>query len=327
MTRFLFAFLLLVLAACAPQLQDSGPPSAPPVLAQDRFLASDGAVLPMRVWAPEGRARAVILALHGFNDYSNAWTAPAGWWAEQGILTYALDQRGFGRAPYPGIWAGVDVMVRDVRETLLTLRSRHPDLPLYLVGESMGGAVALAAMADWERDGAVQGVVLAAPAVWGRETMNWGYRAALWFVAHAMPWNLATARGIRVHPSDNIEMLRALGRDPLVIKATRADAIWGLADLMDAALAAAPRLRRPVLVLYGENDDIVPRKPIELMLQRLDAPYRLALYPKGYHMLFRDLNGEIVWRDAAAWIGNRQAALPSGNEVAERPVRIAKSAD
>lgn len=327
MTRVLVSLLLLALAACAPQLQDSGPPAAPPALAQDRFLASDGAVLPMRVWAPEGPARAVILALHGFNDYSYAWTTPAAWWAEQGILTYALDQRGFGRAPHAGLWAGVDVMVRDVREALLTLRSRHPDLPLYLVGESMGGAVALAVMADWERDGNVQGVVLAAPAVWGRETMHWGYRAALWFAAHVMPWNLATARGIRVRPSDNIEMLRALGRDPLVIKATRADAIWGLADMMDAGLAAAPRVRRPLLVLYGEKDDIVPRRSMGLMLQRLEAPYRLALYPKGYHMLFRDLNGEIVWRDAAAWIGNRQAALPSGNEVAERPVKIARSAD
>jgi acylglycerol lipase len=142
-----------------------------------------------------------------------------------------------------------------------------------------------------------------------------------------MPWNLATARGIRVHPSDNIEMLRALGRDPLVIKATRADAIWGLADMMDAGLAAAPRVRRPLLVLYGEKDDIVPRKSLQLMLQRLEAPYRLALYPDGYHMLFRDLNGETVWRDAAAWIDNRQAALPSGHEVAERPVRSARSTD
>jgi acylglycerol lipase len=328
MTRLVIVFLLAALAACAPQLQESGPPIAPPALAEDHFLASDGAVLPLRVWAPkEGQPRAVVLALHGFNDYSNAWSEPAKWWAEHGILTYALDQRGFGRAPNPGLWAGVDVMVRDVREALLTLGARHPDVPLYLVGESMGGAVALTAMADWARDDIVNGVIVAAPAVWARETMWWPYRAALWFAAHVMPWNLATARGIRVHPSDNTEMLRALGRDPLVIKATRADAIWGLADMMDAGLAAAPKVRRPLLVLVGENDDIVPRTAIEVMLQRLEAPYRLALYPKGYHMLFRDLNGELVWRDTAAWMDNRQAALPSGNEVPGRPVRIARSAD
>lgn len=326
MSRLVFV-LLLLLAACAPQLQDSGPPSAPPVLAQDHFLASDGAVLPLRVWAPEGKPRAILLALHGFNDYSNAWTQPAAWWADNGILTYAMDQRGFGRGPNPGLWAGVDVMTRDVREALLTLHARHPGVPIYLLGESMGGAVALAAMADWQRDGIVQGVIISAPAVWARETMSWPQRAGLWIVAHVMPWNLATATGIRVHPSDNIEMLRALGRDPLVIKATRADAIWGLADMMDAGLNAAPKVRRPLLVLYGEKDDIVPRKSVELMLQRLAAPYRLALYPQGYHLLFRDLNGQLVWRDAAAWIEDRQAALPSGFERDERPIKIAKSAD
>ena len=327
MTRLAVTLLLLAFAACAPHLQDSGPPTVQPTLAQDHFLASDGAVLPLRVWTPQEKPRAVILALHGFNDYSNAWTEPAAWWAENGILTYALDQRGFGRGPNPGLWAGVDVMVRDVRETLLTLSARHPDVPLYLLGESMGGAAALAAMADWSRDNIVQGVIVSAPAVWARETMSWPYRAALWFAAHVMPWNLATARGIRVHPSDNIEMLRALGRDPLVIKATRADAIWGLADMMDAGLAAAPRVKRPLLVLLGKNDDIVPSKSIEVMLQRLEAPYRLAVYPNGYHMLFRDLNGQIVWRDTTAWITDRTAALPSGEEIAVRPVKIATSAD
>src|SRR3546814_4230142 len=41
-------------------------------------------------------ARAVILGLNGFNDYSNAFSEPAAYWATQGIITYAYDQRGFG---------------------------------------------------------------------------------------------------------------------------------------------------------------------------------------------------------------------------------------
>src|SRR3546814_4280788 len=50
-------------------------------------------------------ARAVILGLHGFNDYSNAFSEPAAYWATQGIITYAYDQRGFGGAPFHGRWA------------------------------------------------------------------------------------------------------------------------------------------------------------------------------------------------------------------------------
>ena len=66
-----------------------------------------------------------------------------------------------------------------------------------------------------------------------------------------MPGLTLTGRGLKIKPSDNIEMLRALARDPLVIKATRVDTIYGLVDLMDAALASAPRLDAPMFVMYG----------------------------------------------------------------------------
>ena len=77
-------------------------------------------------------------------------------------------------------------------------------------------------------------------------------------------------------------MLRALGRDPLVIKETRVDTIYGLVDLMDAALAAAPRLDAPMLVMYGAHDEIVPRPPIRRFVGALPAEprrrRRLAYY-------------------------------------------------
>lgn len=318
--------LLLLLVACGPREQGLGPIIGGAALDENRFVTPDGAKLPLRIWKPrEGEAKIIFLALHGFNDYGRAWETPAAWWAEQGAATYALDQRGFGEAPNPGIWGGVEAMIHDVQALTTALRAKYPGLPIFLVGESMGAAVAMAATATWE-EGRPDGIVLAAPGVWGRNTMPWVYRSALWVAAHAMPWNLATGQGLRIHPSDNIEMLRGLGRDPLVIKATRADAIWGLVDMMDAGLAAAPRINVPTLVVYGQNDDIVPRPSVEYMLHRFTAPYRFVLYPDGYHLLFRDLRGEVVWRDILAWARDQAAPMPSGREVLDRPVRIARSA-
>src|ERR1044071_2976420 len=74
-------------------------PSASPARFTDNaFIAADGVSLPLRKWLPQGEVKAVILALHGFNDYSNAFTMPAPLWAEHGIATYAYDQPGFGGA-------------------------------------------------------------------------------------------------------------------------------------------------------------------------------------------------------------------------------------
>ena len=89
--------------------------------------------------AAVGIPRAVILALHGFNDYSNAFAAPGAAWARLGIATYAYDQRGFGAAPARGRWAGGRVFAEDATTAACLLRQRHPGVPLYLLGESMGG--------------------------------------------------------------------------------------------------------------------------------------------------------------------------------------------
>jgi len=122
-----------------------------------------------------------------------------------------------------------------------------------------------------------------------------------------------TGRGLGIVPSDNYEMLVRLGRDPLVIKQTRVGTIYGLVNLMDAALAAAPQLKTPALILYGEKDQIIPKAPTRRLLKTLPAGrHRVALYEGGYHMLLRDLQAATVWKDMAAWITERRTVLPSG---------------
>ena len=229
-------------------------------------------------------------------------------------MTYAYDQRGFGRAPHRGEWAGTAAMTDDLRTAARLLKGRHPDVPLFLLGVSMGGAVAMAAMAESRVPG-VAGAILVGPAVWGRAYMNPFERGGLWLLFNTMPFLTLTGEGLNRLPSDNIPMLRALGRDPLVIRHTRIDAIKGLVDLMDAAAAAGPRLdHTKILMIYGLKDEIVPKKPVlEAMRSLPPLPGTVrALYESGWHMMLRDLKAEIVWRDIAGWIEGATAPLPSG---------------
>ncbi len=307
-------FSLLLLAACAPHVERPGPAVAEPVLRDYFFHAADGATLPYRVWLPEADPpRAAIIALHGFNDYGNFFAGAAAYFQKRGIASYAYDQRGFGATARPGLWPGSAALTGDLDAFVRLARGRHPGMPVYLLGESMGGAVILSAHANG-RVPAADGVILSAPAVWGRATMPWYQRLALWLGAHVMPAATVTGQGLNIMPSDNIEMLRALGRDPLVIKETRVDAVHGLVDLMDEALDAAAGFRTDALILYGRKDEIIPKAPTKTMLERLPATTRprIAFYDEGYHMLLRDLQAEVVWRDIAAWIENRGAPLPSG---------------
>jgi acylglycerol lipase len=284
----------------------------------DRFIAADGTALPLRAWLPEGPPGAVILALHGLNDYSNAFALPAPGLLARGIAVYAYDQRGFGAAPRRGRWAGDNAMAEDAILAARLLRQRYPDIPLYLLGESMGGAVAILAVTA-AAPAPVDGVILSAPAVWGRQAMNVFERVGLWVIGQ-LPALQVSQRSVpyTVHPSDNIAMLRALGADPLVLKEARTDTLAGVVDLMSAALARAPRLAVPALILYGEKDEIVPRGAVASFVENLPADarhrQRVALYPNGYHMLLRDLQGATVLADVAAWVRDPHAALPSGAE-------------
>ena len=317
MARMAVILLLVLLAACAPVTAPPGPENTAPAVASDYFTTRDGLRLPLRHW-DAGKPRAVVVALHGMSDYSNAFDMPASWWAEQGITTYAYDQRGFGKAPNTGLWPGGEALRQDLTDCVEAVRARHPGLPIFALGESMGGAVVLSALAGPDPP-RVDGVIVVAPAVWSREDMPVPYRVALWLTAHTFPWMHVSGKGLKIWPSDNIEMLRKLSRDPLFQKETRADAVWGLVNLMDAGRKAPQRLDArnistpPMLLLYGAKDQIIPREPTEAVAKELGSRAEVHVYPNGYHMLLRDLDGPGIWKDVAEWIDKHTptAALQS----------------
>ena len=334
LARLLTPLLFLpLLAACAvPLTYPAGPPVTEPHFLDRWYVAADGIRMTVRTWEPAAKPKAVIVALHGFNDYSNFFDMPGSWLADRGVMSYAYDQRGFGDGVRRGLWAGAGTYAQDLADFVTLVRRSHPGLPVYVLGESMGGAVAMtAATGAAARRPDADGVILAAPAVWGRSAMAWYEKGALWLTAHLIPTFRLTPQGLDIQPSDNIEMLRALGRDWQVIKRTRIETIYGLVDLMDMALEASPRFSENALILYGGKDDIIPGSPTLKMVRNLPGAaagrQTFALYGGGYHMLLRDLKAEVVWRDILAWIegdiANKKTALPSGAD--ERAVQALAS--
>lgn len=317
------------LAGCTAAYQPMGATVGPGHLEAHALVATDGERLPLRSWMPPtGAPRAVILALHGMNDYSRAFEMAATYWARRGVATYAYDQRGFGASGRPGIWPGAATLAADLEAAAHAVAQRHPGTPLYVLGESMGGAVvvtALAAAASRGRPpfaGRAHGVILSAPALWGRQTMGIFHRGLLWLAYHSMPGlPVEPPAALKIRPSDNEDMLQALRDDPLVIKRTRIDAIHGLVDLMSRAYDDLLRLPRdlPILAMYGLHEQVLDRRAVTAAVQRLAAMQaasrlRLAVYERGYHMLLRDRCARAVWDDVLAWVDDPEIPLPSGAE-------------
>jgi len=338
----LLAAAVLSLAACAAQLRPAGPatraagieaftpppqpqrpslyawepPRPPPVPAgptpAEALVMADGERLALRVWAPAGPPRAVILALHGFGDHGgNSLVEGGPLLSAAGILVYAYDQRGFGYSSHRGIWPGVETLVTDARAAVGLIAARHPGLPLHLLGESMGGAIAAAAATT---SLPISGVILSAPAVLGRRQLPGVVSVAMDGLIAVMPAMAMQASAGGIAASDNRAALERFGRDPLTLRDVRLDVIGGVLDSMDAAVEALPRCcTAPTLILTGGNDQVIPTRIARRVLRALPPrdDRRILHYPDGWHLLLRDAIRDRVAADIIAWIADPAAPLPA----------------
>ncbi|WP_158507536.1 alpha/beta fold hydrolase [Tanticharoenia sakaeratensis] len=305
--------LSAILSACAAQTgpkplpRDHEAALVPPSMT---ITLSDGAPIPLRVWQARS-PHAVVLAFHGFGDSRDAWEWPAPHMAAAGITTIAPDQRGFGAAPLRGDWSSAARMVRDASEEAAFIHARMPDMPLYVMGESMGGAIAL--MLDSQRSRPpIAGTILVSPAIW---PFDWGSRAVVNTLASIAPHWAFTGEDLPVHvvPSDNLAAMRRLYFDPLTLHAARLDSLAGLVRLMNDASRTVPRAPAPMLILYGDHDQLVPAGPMARLWR--ETPHaRHDLILGGHHLLLRDR--PVATADVIAWITDPDVPLPSGGDIA-----------
>lgn len=317
----LIGLALIVLAACAPTVQHALPHNfagAPRFnIEAERFISFDGAELGLTSWLPPDGAtpEAVIIGLHGMNDYANTFYLAGPWFASRGVALYAYDARGFGRSPNRGVWPGEQLLSEDLRTAVRVARVAHPDTPIVVVGDSMGAASAIATFGSDDAP-EIDRLVLVAPAVWGWSTLPEHYALTLWIGAHTFPWRAVQppSRVVRrITASDNQEALLQAGRAPHMIWTTRIDAVYGLVNLMETAAERSANLDGHVLFLYGAHDQIIPRSSAIAAARRLPPSVRTAYYENGWHWLLRDLQREVVYEDILAFIRDPEAPLPSGS--------------
>ena len=319
LTVLLAAFMV---ASCSPpatqgRLLVSGP--GMPYFDADNsvFIAQDGARLGLTAWPAQGGEAPdfVVIGVHGMNDYANAFHMAAPYWAAHGVTTYAYDQRGFGRSPGRGIWPEEELMREDLRTAVRVARARHPGAVITVVGISMGGSVAMSAFGSDEPPAADR-LIASGPGLRGWGAMNPAYRASLWVSTQMRPgWIVRPPRRlVKIEPSDNAEMLARTWSDPLMMHFNRIDQVYGVVSLMETAHARAGRMPAglPTLLSYGAKDLVIPPAGVKRTAKDLPGGVRTVYYPKGYHMLLRDLQAETVQADYLAFMRDPSAPLPSG---------------
>lgn len=264
------------------------------------FAASDGADVPYRLWLPK-RPRAALLLLHGACDYSGAFDAVGPKLARAGFAVMSYDQRGFGASSSRGEWAGDARLVDDVTDAARFLRERLlPGTPLFLIGESMGGAVAIRAAA-LQAVPQLSGMVLVAPGALASPLRHSFYSWLIYFFRQVAGRSELVFERLDGSNLTASAAIRLLG-DPLVMRSISAELLEGVIALARSAVDAARHVQVPTLTMVGEKDDLLRRDCILQLHENLAGPRAWADIADGPHLLLHWKRGGEVLRTARRWI-------------------------
>ncbi len=270
------------------------------------LVARDGRTLPLRRWLPTGGApEALVLAVHGFGGFGLVFKDLGEDLAGQGLGLLALDQRGFGDNPDIGRWPGDDALLGDARDLVRAVLDAYPDTPLYLLGVSMGGAIALN-VGSLNMKG-IEGYVLAAPAARG-EGAEQPLLDGLLAAASAIVPRLGMEVG-HTDPRLTADANRLYADDPRVVRRMTVAHYHGILRLADSAYAAAGRIEKPVLLLYGTADPILPPGAVCHLKDKIKAPLRVRVFKGGVHNLLNQAGVEAA-DPIAGFVRDPTAPLP-----------------
>lgn len=298
-----------------------------PELLDEAFVVGDGTRLPVQVWQPTREPIGTMVALHGFADWRRSFDVSAPLFAARGMLVYAYDQRGFGQTGTRGQWAGIEALSADLREVVAVLAERHPELPLVILGESMGASLALVAAARSDPPLA-DALLLAAPGVHAEGSRH---DIAFRLAGIALPWLRAELqRGGQ--PWLLPEEARRFGNDPKLLGEVSAEAYEGLVEVARQAGEVNRAKLPPTLVLHGALDTTVPEEAIGRLMSRLQPPASLLSYPTRHHLLLHEEDVDRVVDDCMAWLEpllpaardlRRKKRTPAAARLAEPGARVA----
>jgi acylglycerol lipase len=261
-----------------------------------------------QAWVPRDPVRAIVVVVHGLHDHSARYAHVGTRLAAAGFAVYAADHRGHGRSE--GRRANIERMTliqADLRSFVRFATERHPGLPVFMVGHSLGGLIALQYAIDRVTiEGAVtalDGLVLSGPAVSARPGS--ALTRCLAPVLSALVPNLGVVSldaGKKI--SRDPDVIRSYQEDPLVylgkVKARTGAEILAAAQHLPRAL---PRLSVPVLLLHGTDDRICPLATSMMVHDAVSSPDKtLRCYPGLYHEVFNEPERDAILTDLILWL-------------------------
>jgi acylglycerol lipase len=267
---------------------------------EERIDSTKGVKIFVRSWQPPSAPRAVVVICHGVNSHSGQYLWVGGQLAASGLAAYALDLRGRGRSEGERFYVEhVADYVSDVAGTVGLAKSRHPGVPVFLLGHSAGGVVS--SVYVLENQAELAGFICESFAF---QVPAPGFAlAAIKGLSHIAP-RLPVLKLKNEDFSRDPRAVEALNNDPLTAhEAQPAITVAALVRADERLREEFPRITLPVLIMHGTDDKATVCHGSEFFYETAGSKDKtLKLYEGHYHDLLNDVGKEHVMSDIREWI-------------------------
>ena len=256
-------------------------------------------------WTPENPAGVLVL-VHGFGEHSGRYDHVVDRLTGLGLAVYAPDHHGHGRSEGTrAIIERLDTAVADLDALVVSAAAAHPGLPVFMLGHSMGGLIALRyAVRHQDR---LTGLLLSAPLA----ALD-AAPAPLRLIGRVLSVVAPRTGVVALDPelvSRDAEVVAAYRADPLVHHGkvparTAAEFVTGI-EALPATIGA---ITVPVLLMFGTADRLCPPAGSEMVAKRIGSgDLTVKRYDGLYHEIFNEPERDVVLDDVTAWFSGRLA--------------------
>lgn len=268
---------------------------------EGQFIGADGLKLYYQSWHPRSTTKAIVIMVHGLGVHSGIFANIVEFLINHNYGVYGFDLRGHGRSPgqrgYINSWSEFR---EDLKALLQLVSQKESPLPIFLLGQSLGGTIALDYALRFGEQ--LQGLILFSPAL--RVGLS-SLKIRIGRILSKLLPRFSLDTGIRlITSSRDTELLKALAEDPL--RHTKGTARLSTEFLQTVTWIEAhtDMLQIPLLILHGGADQIaLPESSQQLFEKITFADKERRLYPESYHVLHNDLNYQEVLTDLVSWLG------------------------
>jgi alpha-beta hydrolase superfamily lysophospholipase len=269
---------------------------------EGEFKTDAGTSLYFQRWMPAGEPEAVLLVAHGLAEHSGRYQHFASFFVDRAYAVLAIDHTGHGKSDgdrchvgrFSEFTDGIGLLLDEAREAF-------PEIPVYLVGHSMGGLIATHFLLEHQSE--LAGCILSGAAVQPAVELSPIKRLAMQFFSSVVP-------KLRILQLDASEV----SRDPKVVEGYRNDPLVFcgkvsarlLEQMFSAMTGIEDKLASidlPTLILHGSSDGLVLPEGSKMLHEQIGSrDKKLIIYKGLYHEIFNEPEQEDVMTDVADWL-------------------------